>query len=226
MKKVILLSVFCTLFLTTTFAQVTIGSEIAPEKVALLDIKTKNGGAGLISSEGGGILFPRVDIVDSLKLTKLNVFNDAITGIDTETEGLKHRGLTVYNIGSGQVRPGIYTWDGQRWRNSAYRKELNFFYMPSIEIPLTNIQPIDLHAEYVKQFSKPFAKSVNAPASLAYYQPKELYYYVIGVGSDNTNPDIFDTITISEEGKMTYTVKSNLPDDVCCSYINIVFVVK
>lgn len=226
MKKVILSAVFFAYFLTAAFAQVTIGSGLPPEKAALVDIKTKDGGAGLVSSEGGGVLFPRVDIVDSLKLTVLNIFGSGVTNVDTEAEGLRHRGLTVYNIGTGQVRPGIYVWDGQRWRNSAYRRELNFFYMPSIEIPLTDPETIDLYNEYYKQFSTPVAASDGAPSFIPYYGRKDLYYYVTAAGKDSNDNDIFTSFAITDEGKLTYTVNSSLPSDVCCSYINIVFVVK
>jgi len=228
MKKVILLLlfVFITSYYITAFAQVTIGSDKVPEKAALLDIKTKDGGAGEISTEGGGILFPRVLIPDSTKLTTLNLFGLSDAEVENSTQHLRHRGLTVYNIGNTKVRPGIYTWDGQRWRNSAYRKELNFFYMPSIEIPLTNIQPINLHQAYIDQFGNPKSKSQSAPNTIPRYENQELYYYVTGVSKDTNNSDIIYNIQISDTGIMTYQASTDLPADLCCGYVNIVFVVK
>ncbi|NDW18038.1 hypothetical protein D0T53_03790 [Dysgonomonas sp. 216] len=198
-------------------AQVTIGSETVPEKAALLDIKTRSGGAGLTSSDGGGLLMPRVSISD---LSVLGIFSD-ITGLDNNDEKLKHRGLTVYNIGTTNVEAGIYVWDGAKWQKAGQKREIKFFYMPSIQIDLSqNPQPIDLHARYVDQFQHPKASSTGSVIPY-YVNASDLDYYIT-----DYDEDIFASVTVDATGEMVYTLQNPLPADVCCSFINIVFVVK
>lgn len=217
MKKRLLLLIIFTFYIITTFAQVTIGSGIVPEKAALLDLKTKNGGSGQNSSDGGGLLMPRVSISD---LLTLGIFTE-IAGLDTEEEKLKHKGLSVYNIGTTSVEAGIYVWDGVKWEKAGLRKEVNFFYMPSIQIDLSqNPLPINLHTRYVQQFSNPKASSTNKPIPY-YLEAEDLDYYIT-----DYDEDIFQSVTVDETGEMIYILKDPLPSDVCCSYINIVFVTK
>lgn len=204
-------------------AQVTIGSDIEPEKAALLDIKTIDGGSnGDISSSTGGILFPRVEIES---LTKLNVFSGIPDSqLSSEEQKERHKGLSVFNIGTANVEAGIYTWNGTKWEKSGTKKEINFFYMPSIPIDLSvkTPPPIELYEEYRKQFLTPKAASTGAPANVPYYlSANDLYYYVTGY-----DEDIFESVSITNTGRMTYTLKDDLPASVCCSYINILFVIK
>lgn len=228
-KKIFLLTAFFTFFTLTTFAQVTIGSDIPPEKGALLDIKTLKfeDQTKFVSSGDGGILLPRVEIYD---VNVLDVFND-ITGLDDNEQKSKHTGLVVYNVGTTigtepntkiLVEEGIYVWDGSKWRKAGINNPHNFFYMPSIEIDLSMAGSIDLYDRYEKQFSQPAISSHPAIApTIPYYKKEELYYYVT-----EYSPDLFENITLSQEGVLNYTPKIDLPDDVCCAYINIVFVVK
>ena len=219
MKKRLSLLAFFVLLVIKASAQVTIGSDVAPEKAALLDIKTEDGGAGEVSSKGGGLLLPRVEIAN---ISTLGIFSD-VTGIDSPEEKLKHKGLTVYNIGMANVEAGIYTWDGSKWRKAGSRKEVNFFYMPSIKIDLSVAPaPIDLYMKYRNQFLAPKVVSTGAPAIIPYYtSPADLYYYVT-----DYDEDVFASITISETGVMTYTLQSVLPPDANASFINIVFVIR
>ncbi|MCC8146235.1 MAG: hypothetical protein LIO93_07325, partial [Bacteroidales bacterium] len=201
------------------FSQVTIGTDINPEKAALLDLKTKNGSLGEPSSDNGGLLLPRVEITN---LTDLGIFTN-VTGLDTQEEKLKHKGLTVYNIGNADIEEGIYAWDGSKWQKAGLKKEINFFYMPSIKIPInTPPQPIELFTEYQTQFLTPKVASEGAPATIPYFlNAEDLYYYVT-----DYDENVFESITISNTGRMTYTLKDPLPSDACCSFINIVFVIK
>lgn len=202
-------------------AQVTIGGNLTPEKAALLDLKTKDGGnQGDISSDQGGILFPRVKIE---VLTELGVFaNIANTELSSDEQKKRHKGLSVYNIGSNSVEAGVYIWDGSRWQKAGIRKEINFFYMPSIKIDLNMTPPptgIDLYDKYEKQFSNPKASSTVEPIPVL--GRDDFHYYVT-----DYDEDIFDDVQVGPTGIMNYTLQSNLPTNVCCSYINIVFVVK
>ena len=220
MKKRIFLIALFPFFIMSSFAQVTIGSEELPEKAALLDIKTKVDNTGSVSSDNGGLLLPRVEISDA---TTLDVFSD-ITGIDTDEQKLRHKGLTVYNIGTTNMEEGVYVWNGTKWQKAGVKKEINFFYMPSIQIDLSQAtpDPINLYEKYRDQFLAPKAASPGAPVPIPYYSaPQDLYYYVT-----DYDADIIASVNISATGVMTYTLQDPLPGDVCCSYINIIFVVK
>lgn len=222
MKKIVLLMVIGMIIISCTKgnAQVTIGSEVAPEKAALLDLKTKDGGAGLISSEAGGVLLPRVEISDT---TKLDVFTNNALGVNTDEQKLRHKGLTVYNIGTANVDAGIYVWNGKRWEKTSYNRKVNFFYMPSIVIDTrtTGAQtPINLYQKYVDQFMTPKVRSNGAPAQIPFYaSPQDLYYYVT-----DYDESVFENISISNTGMMSYSVKAAATAG--SSFINIVFVIK
>lgn len=96
-------------------AQVTIGSNLAPRKGALLDVK------GDIASDPvnltdttaqRGILLPRVQLVDKTSLLPM------LTGAAATDplEKRKHVGLTVYNLTQNQYFiQGLYTWSGDAW---------------------------------------------------------------------------------------------------------------
>lgn len=217
MRKRLLLITLLVFCMGAVSAQVTIGSDANPEKAALLDIKSRGGGIGQTSSDAGGLLMPRVSIAD---LSILGIFSE-VTGLDTDEEKLKHRGLTVYNIGTTSVEAGIYVWDGAKWQKAGLKKEIKFFYMPSIKIDLSQApQPINLHARYTHQFQNPKASSTGG--SIPYYvDSTDLDYYIT-----DYDLDIFATVNVDVNGVMTYTLKNPLPADVCCSFINIVFVVK
>jgi len=198
-------------------AQVTVGSGAIPEKAALLDIKTITGSNGQISSDAGGLLLPRVTISD---VSVLGVFAN-VSGIDTPQEKLMHKGLTVYNIGSINVEPGIYVWDSVKWQKAGVKKEVNFFYMPSIQIDLSQTsQTINLYTRYKAQFENPKASSTGTLIPF-YPNSTDLDYYIT-----DYDLEVFDTVTVDTNGNMNYTLKSPLPADVCCSHINIVFVVR
>jgi len=216
------ITMFMAIFLLSVIslnAQVTIGSEEAPEKAALLDIKTNSSATGQTTSDGGGLLLPRVEIDD---INILGVFGN-VTGLDTPQEMLKHKGLTVYNIGTTNVEAGAYIWDGLKWKKAGLKKEINFFYMPSITIDLSlTPTPIDLYDEYKQQFLQPKVRSTGAPVEIPYFpDPEDLYYYITYY-----DEDIFTSISIDKYGEMTYVLENVLPANICCSFINIVFVVK
>jgi hypothetical protein len=116
MKRVIFtLLVLASLGTASLKAQVTIGSEIAPRKAALLDLKEKSSVIGdTTSATHGGLILPRVALVS---LTTLQPF---ILTTDDEwnynNAALHHVGLTVYNTTRNtELTPGLYYWDGYKW---------------------------------------------------------------------------------------------------------------
>lgn len=131
-RKTLKLLVIGTLSLMTLQlqSQVTIGSGIEPRRAALLDLKTRQGAAGTVSSVSddanitsglgdGGLLLPRV------KLVSISTLEPFIPTSDPDyianTDNLKERlaGLMVYNITNNGVGstlyPAVYTWNGTIW---------------------------------------------------------------------------------------------------------------
>lgn len=225
--RILLFILFTVLVSGSLHAQVTIGTDNPPEKAALLDIKTQNGGAsGGITSDKGGFVLPRVELDN---ISELTVF-PGITQSDADyaEQKLRHKGMMIYNITadlSKNIEEGIYVWTGAKWEKAALKQRINFFYMPSIIVPTTTTgtKTIDLYQNYVQQFASPKVASLGAPAQIPFFVNREdLYYYVT-----EYDTDVFDEsgpFSIDAEGILTYTVK-NPPTD-GTSYINIVFVVK
>lgn len=207
-------------------AQVTIGSDTAPEKAALLDIKTKDGGDGQISSDSGGLLLPRVELDNIFEFTVFSTIKK--TDPDYDQQKRKHVGLAVYNIKTDytkNIEQGIYIWNGERWEKSASVHRVNFFYMPSISIDTSSPgekTPIDLYAEYKRQFETPKIKSDNAPDMIPFFvNSSDLYYYITDFDESVFDKDF---MTIDANGLLRYKVINPTVDGT--SYINIVFVVK
>lgn len=198
-------------------AQVTIGMGAPPHKDALLDLKET-----ALGESDKGLLLPRV----SLKATD-NLYPM------TESDKSKLKGMTVYNLStintgnvSTSVTPGIYYHNGDEWvatKNSG----VNWFYMPSANIPTNKgVNTFNLYQNYVNQFTGGFAPNIkiigNPDAGtlpqIATYKETELNYYVTYY-----DPNLFDNISISDTGIMTYTIKE-APSEY--SFINIVFTIK
>lgn len=204
-------------------AQVTVGSNIPPEKAALLDLKTQTGDAGTNTSTRGGLLLPRVALNN---LNELNIFETINpTDPDYTQQKLKHTGLTVYNTEvnvAQSIEKGIYVWDGEKWDKANSSKEINFFYMPSIVIDTRTpgTFTVNLHQKYLEQFQFPAVRSTGAPVSIPFYmQPEDLYYYVT-----DYDQNVFNNVTVNEFGIMTYDVVQPAVDGT--SFMNIVFVIK
>ena len=78
---------------------------------------------------------------------------------------------------------------------------------------------LDLHQEYVNQFTTPSVSSPGAPKNIPYYNESELYYFVTYY--DNT---ILSGLSISSAGVLTYNI-DNVPAD-NYTVINVVFLIK
>jgi uncharacterized protein (TIGR02145 family) len=124
-------------------AQVTVGSNIASTKGALLDLKNRQHDGTLTNAldpnnyttglGGGGLLLPRVILEGTHTLKPLLTAEE-------ETDSLKYllTGLMVYNIATDNSNvppafyPSVYTWDGSEWVASHANK---------VEVLSITIQP-------------------------------------------------------------------------------------
>jgi len=102
-------------------------------------------------------------------------------------------------------------------------KAARVFYPPSIAIDASTNgtgRTVNLYTEYTNQFaSVNTVASAGAPAAVPTYAANELYYYVT-----YADPGVFDNISISAAGIMTYDIVGQPTD--YNSLINVVFVVK
>lgn len=118
-RRILLLCLFPLLGLSA-IAQVTIGSGTPPSKAALLDLKDQevNAPASVtddanITSETGGLLLPRVKLVNTNTLEPFIDVNDELW-VQKETNKIRetHAGLMIYNLSTtAGLEQGIYVWD-------------------------------------------------------------------------------------------------------------------
>jgi len=110
MKKIFFIAMLLCASITTN-AQVTIGSDIVPERAALLDLKSQAPNANNATTDKGGLLLPRVELVDRSTL-------EPFIAAATAAEKKNHTGLTVYNVTTNAAKdlaPGFYYWNGATW---------------------------------------------------------------------------------------------------------------
>jgi len=201
-------------------AQVTIGIKKAPDSNALLDLKNNDD-----NSSTKGFLPPRVKLTSTASALPLTA---PVTP-----------GMTVYNTETtGDVTPGYYYWDGgtNHWVKvgNGGTAAPQFFYMPSIVLPIDNSDPtlyksydgttftVDLYKNYADQFNITIGtKSNSAINPLPVYGATELEYFITYY---DTN--VFATVSVSDTGILTYTLKpSPLPISEK-TFMNIIFEVK
>lgn len=202
MKKTVftLLLIF---FVFSAKAQVTIGANEAPDKQAVLDLRSG-------TSANKGLLLPRVQLGGA----------DSTSPFTDSFENPLSKGMTVYHTGGNKLKEGIYIWSGDIWEPQGD----SWFFMPSIVFDTSGPDPDltlekDLYGEYVKQFQTNAVGSEDAPSLLSLLPERtDFYYYVAGCDAD-----VFEIIGIDVEGKLSYKVKQEATD---ATYINIVFVRK
>lgn len=110
----------CAVFFTAnSFAQVTIGSSIPPNRGALLDLKEQDNDV-YYSNAAKGLGMPRVNLTDVERLSPMYSYTDAENTPDATTLSI-HTGLIVYNVNEDLSNPnkllcrGMYVWDGSAW---------------------------------------------------------------------------------------------------------------
>lgn len=192
MKKFLYITICC-IYTTMGYSQIAINTE-TPDASAVFDIE----------STTKGIILPR------------------LTTTDKETIVSPATGLIVYDTTKKCLSMNIGSEESPNWI-CATQNSTHFFYMPSINVPTPSLgvatTPLDLYAEYKKQFDTPMYKSTNAPAQIPYYQSaKDLDYYVTYYDSN-----VMNVSNIDNTGKMSYHIIRKADLD---SYMNVVFVVK
>lgn len=203
--KVILLVAMVIVVTFPINAQVTIGSGDPPHNESLLDLKQNSTG-----HSSKGFLLPRVN----LKAT------DDPTPLSEHVEGMFVYNLATSEAGAKTVKPGIYYNTGKKWEkaNSLFT---NWFYMPSVAFDTSSKgeMTVDLYKLYVDQIKTPKFKSASAPDFITYVpEAKDIYYYITYY-----DEEVFQIISLSEEGKLTYSIKKTASES---TLINIVFVLK
>lgn len=111
-ERMLALVFFSVFFFIDLSAQVTIGMAEAPAKAGLLQIKDQVPDNENITSRRGGLILPRVSLVN------LSTLEPFISPSDPNymVEKSLHVGLMVYNMTrSGSLIPGLYFWDGNEW---------------------------------------------------------------------------------------------------------------
>jgi hypothetical protein len=120
-KKIILISLFLLISMPIIKSQVTIGSLNEPVKAALLDLKTKNADNDNVTVEankGGGLVLPRVKLVDANTLQPFISIDGSDWMNQTNRDNAKkiHTGMMIYNLETTKgFSKGIYTWNGTQW---------------------------------------------------------------------------------------------------------------
>jgi hypothetical protein len=207
-------------------AQVTIGSETAPDINALLELKQD----GITKK---GLLLPRVVLTSTTSASPMTTHVMGMVVYNTATAG------TLPN----NVTPGYYYNDGAKWVRLLYAGETTvprFFYMPSIVIPTstanlgaatydsgTQTYTIDLFDLYNKQYgltaiagSGTPVKSAGATTLPSVSSASALEYFITYY--DNT---VYANLAIAADGKLTYKVVAN-PVVTAKTYMNIVLKIK
>ncbi len=122
---------------TKMSAQVTVGSDLSPERAALLDLKSQVPDTDNATTDEGGLLLPRVKLVDRSTLepfigtTDPDWINDATSQVKK-----KHTGLVVYNItndATADLASGFYYWNGVLWIRMVTE-------LPTSQLNLRNLQ--------------------------------------------------------------------------------------
>jgi len=154
------------------------------------------------------------DLVSPTKITTTNDFTFSIEGLSKNN--VQANNETVLALNSANVMKAL---------KATMPK---FFYMPSIVVPThtDQVQPgetlgtINLYAKYESQFRTPMRRNAATTTTLPVIPSAELDYYVTWF--DN---NVFDNVQVSDNGVLTYTIKSNA-DITMGSFMNIVFAVK
>ncbi|MDR0506252.1 MAG: hypothetical protein LBH32_05500 [Dysgonamonadaceae bacterium] len=102
------------------YSQVTIGSNVTPEKGAIIDIKQKDSNPdplnrveGDLENSTKGLLIPRVYLIKYDSLAPLYTSPPA-----TDVEKLKATGMVVYNLNRSLIagiEDGFVQWNGKEW---------------------------------------------------------------------------------------------------------------
>ncbi|EKF53883.1 hypothetical protein I215_15320, partial [Galbibacter marinus] len=190
-----------------------------------IDLNANVAGAAL--SQDGDTMALNVNANNGLSISDDNVQLGGVlieeTAITTDVDNT----LAIVGLQTGATQDNLVVVDTVSGVLKQTRAAMpKFFYMPSIvfDVSTTGMASRNLHEEYIKQFTgtgnPTLVGSEGAPTDIPNLpNPKDLYYYVTYY-----DDEIFEAVSISETGIMTYNVKSTSPTE--ASFMNIVFVVK
>lgn len=189
-------------------AQVTMGSDLLPNKDAILDLQQDG-------ETKAGLLLPRVALQESSSAAPMSAHT---------------QGMAIYNTAKVKdVSPGYYYNNGTKWLK-LFVDEDSFFYMPTTTLPTDENDltfangkfTVDLHDIYQEQFSLSSATVVvsDNTAKLPVYGSNALYYFITYF--DNT---VFDEVKVSTSGILTYKIKAGFTYS-DKTFMNIIFKVK
>lgn len=200
-RNIIVLCIFITS--NSIKAQVTIGSAEPPHEDALLDLKQD-----MMGMSTKGALLPRVFLESTISPSPLTMHEE---------------GMVVYNrTNYGDLTPGYYYSTGSEWVRLVSEKKSympQFFYMPPIVLATDVMDPtydpileqfnVNIHSLYYSQFAiEDLTTSTQSPSATGLpiiYEPSALEYYVTYF-----DKDVFDGAVISDEGILTYQLKSTI----------------
>jgi len=112
-NKILLIASLITAFsfcFTKLQSQVTIGTQSAPLKGTLLDMKENDNSAGGVTSTNG-MMLPRVNLTGLTNLAPI---------ADASANKLQYAGMEIYNVAvddNAGLQEGLYTWDGAKWNH-------------------------------------------------------------------------------------------------------------
>ncbi len=203
----ILLSLISGTFIS---AQVTIGMGAAPARAGLLQIKDQTADANNVTCTKGGLILPRVSLVNLQTLEPFISPSD----VKYESEKSENVGLLVYNISKvNQFTPGLYLWDGERWgilRLSADTKTPGDD--DGTTVPTDPNVPIDINDPAGLKLSNAFIvgnnKSVDIPVIKAYSVWKQLLNVDVNLSGKVTaellwqdTPDLIKSVSLPDGDK-------------------------
>jgi hypothetical protein len=231
MKKVLEIVLFCVFIFLACMsgkAQVTMGSLESPVKGALLDLKNYASAPDSTTANSGGLLLPRVRLVDRSTLEPFIKKSDAEWQTNNQKETkVNHIGLTVYNLTQdAYFRAGIYIWSGSEWKSMALTS--GYIFLPSFNIPWTTSGSIDLFNNvYKANFNPSNANNYfsNLPGVVAfpdYHDKADDFYYVVTY----YDPNVIQINGITSGGVMTYSKvgSGQVPPE--NAYINVIMIRK
>ncbi|SKB95720.1 hypothetical protein SAMN05660226_03986, partial [Parapedobacter luteus] len=161
----------------------------------------------------------------------------ATGGTATSITGLPQTEQADYNAITGATGDQLVSVDADGLLKQLKAAMPKFFYMPSVIIPIASDQledpltgesfndgtrqgTIDLYGRYAAQFGSPMASNAGATTILPVLPANELDYHIAWY-----NSSVFENVSVSDAGILTYTVKADA-DVTVGSFMNVVFAIK